>query len=48
MKNTKIESISEEKKLNLIIRGVEKSNLLAQKLFIDYEEISRTRFFKKT
>ena len=29
----KIESISKEKKLDLIIRGVEKSNLLAQKLF---------------
>ena len=43
----KIESISKEKKLDLIIRGVEKSNLLAQKLFKNYEEISRTRFFKK-
>ena len=43
----KIESISKEKKLDLIISGVEKSNLLAQKLFKNYDEISRTRFFKK-
>ena len=43
----KIESISKEKKLDLIIKGVEKSNLLAQKLFKNYEEISRTRFLKK-
>ena len=43
----KIESIAKEKKLDLIIKGVEKSNLLAQKLFKNYEEISRTRFFKK-
>ena len=44
---TKIESIAKEKKLDLIIKGVEKSNLLAQKLFKNYEEISRTRFLKK-
>jgi len=31
----------------LVIKGVEKSNLLAQKLFKDYEEITRTRFIKK-
>ena len=43
----KIESISSEKKIDLIISGVEKSNLLAQKLFKNYQEISRTRFFKK-
>ena len=43
----KIESISSEKKIDLIISGVEKSNLLAQKLFKNYEEISRTRFLKK-
>ena len=43
----KIESISKEMNLDLIIKGVEKSNLLAQKLFKNYEEISRTRFLKK-
>ena len=43
----KIESISKENRLDLVIKGVEKSNLLAQKLFKNYEEISRTRFFKK-
>ena len=43
----KIESISKEMKIDLIIKGVEKSNLLAQKLFKNYEEISRTRFLKK-
>ena len=43
----KIESLAKEKKLDLIIKGVEKSNLLAQKLFKNYEEISRTRFLKK-
>ena len=43
----KIESIAKESKLDLIIKGVEKSNLLAQKLFKNYEEISRTRFLKK-
>jgi ribosomal protein S18 acetylase RimI-like enzyme len=43
----KIESIAKEKKLDLIIKGVEKSNLLAQKLFKNYEEISRARFLKK-
>ena len=43
----KIESIAKEKKLDLIIKGVEKSNLLAQKLFKNYEEISRTRFLRK-
>jgi ribosomal protein S18 acetylase RimI-like enzyme len=43
----KIESIAKEKKLDIVIKGVEKSNLLAQKLFKDYEEITRTRFIKK-
>ena len=43
----KIESIAKEKKMDLIIKGVEKSNLLAQKLFKNYEEISRTRYLKK-
>ena len=43
----KVESIAKEQNLDLVIRGVEKSNLLAQKLFKNYEEISRTRFFKK-
>ena len=43
----KIESIAKEKKLDLVIKGIEKSNLLAQKLFKDYEEITRTRFIKK-
>ena len=43
----KIESISKEMNLDLIIKGVEKSNLLAQKLFKNYEEISRTQFLKK-
>ena len=43
----KIEYIAKEKKLDLVIKGIEKSNLLAQKLFKDYEEITRTRFIKK-
>ena len=43
----KIESIAKEQKLDLIIKGIEKSNLLAQKLFKDYQEIVRTRFIKK-
>ena len=42
----KVESIAKEQKLDLIIRGVEKSNLLAQKLFKHYHEINRTRFVK--
>ena len=33
--------------LDLIIRGVEKSNLIAQKLFKNYLEINRSRFIKK-
>ena len=43
----KVESIAKEQKLDLIIRGVEKSNLLAQKLFKNYQEINRTRYLKK-
>ena len=43
----KVESIDKEQKLDLIIRGVEKSNLLAQKLFKNYQEINRTRYLKK-
>ena len=43
----KIESISKELKLDLYIKDVEKSNLLAQKLFKNYLEISRTRYLKK-
>ena len=43
----KVESIAKEEKLDLIIRGVEKSNLLAQKLFKNYQEINRTRYLKK-
>jgi len=43
----KIESIAKEQKLDLIIKGIEKSNLLAQKLFKDYQEIVRTRYIKK-
>ncbi len=43
----KVESIAQEKNLDLVIRGVEKSNLLAQKLFKNYLEINRTRYLKK-
>ena len=43
----KIESIAKEQKLDLIIKGIEKSNLLAQKLFKDYQEVVRTRYIKK-
>ena len=43
----KVESIAKEQKLDLIIRGIEKSNLLAQKLFKNYQEINRTRYLKK-
>ena len=32
---------------NLIIKGVEKSNLLAQKLFKNYIVVNRTRYLKK-
>ncbi|MDC3149856.1 GNAT family N-acetyltransferase [Alphaproteobacteria bacterium] len=43
----KIEEISKDQKLDLIIKGVEKSNLLAQKLFKNYTVINRTRYLKK-
>ena len=43
----KIEEIAKESKLDLIIKGVEKSNLLAQKLFKNYAVINRTRYLKK-
>ncbi len=43
----KIEEIAKEKKLDLIIKGVEKSNLLAQKLFKNYNVVNRTRYLKK-
>ena len=43
----KVESIANEQNLDLIIRGVEKSNLIAQKLFKNYLEINRSRFIKK-
>ena len=43
----KIEEIAKEKNLDLVIKGVEKSNLLAQKLFKNYAVVNRTRYFKK-
>jgi len=43
----KIESLAKEKELDLVIRNVEKSNLIAQKLFKNYQEINRTRYVKK-
>ena len=43
----KIEEIAKDQKLDLIIKGVEKSNLLAQKLFKNYSVINRTRYLKK-
>jgi ribosomal protein S18 acetylase RimI-like enzyme len=43
----KIESIAKEQELDLIIKGIEKSNLLAQKLFKDYQVVVRTRYIKK-
>ena len=43
----KVESIAKEQKLDLFISGVEKSNLLAQKLFKNYQEINRTKYLKK-
>ena len=42
----KIEDIAKEKNLDLIIKGVEKSNLLAQKLFKNYAVVNRTRYIK--
>ena len=43
----KLEEIAKDQKLDLIINGVEKSNLLAQKLFKNYAVVNRTRYFKK-
>ena len=43
----KIEEIAKEKNLDLIIKGVEKSNLLAQKLSKNYAVVNRTRYLKK-
>ena len=43
----KLEEIAKDQKLDLIINGVEKSNLLAQKLFKNYTIVNRTRYFKK-
>ncbi len=43
----KLEEIAKDQKLDLIIKGVEKSNLLAQKLFKNYTVINRTRYLKK-
>ena len=43
----KIEEIAKDQKLDLIIKGVEKSNLLAQKLFKNYNVVNRTRYIKK-
>ena len=43
----KIEEIAKDQKLDLIIKGVEKSNLLAQKLFKNYSVVNRTRYIKK-
>ena len=43
----RIEAVATEQKLDLIVYGVEKSNLLAQKLFKNYLEITRTRYIKK-
>jgi len=43
----KVETIAKEKNLDFVIRGVEKSNLIAQKLFKNYDEIHRTSYLKK-
>ena len=43
----KVEEIAKDQKLDLIIKGVEKSNLLAQKLFKNYTVVNRTRYLKK-
>ena len=43
----KVEEIAKDHKLDLIIKGVEKSNLLAQKLFKNYNVVNRTRYIKK-
>ena len=43
----KVEEIAKDQKLDLINKGVEKSNLLAQKLFKNYTVVNRTRYLKK-
>ena len=43
----KVATIAKEQNLDLVVRGVEKSNLIAQKLFKNYLEINRSRFVKK-
>ena len=43
----KVEEIAKDQKLDMIIKGVEKSNLLAQKLFKNYTVVNRTRYLKK-
>ena len=43
----KVETIAKEQGLDLVISGVEKSNLIAQKLFKNYLEINRSQFVKK-
>ena len=43
----KVEEIAKDQKLDIIIKGVEKSNLLAQKLFKNYTVVNRTRYLKK-
>ena len=43
----KVEEIAKDQKLDLIIKGVEKSNLLAQTLFKNYPVVNRTRYLKK-
>ena len=43
----KVEEIAKDQMLDLIIKGVEKSNLLAQKLFKNYTVVNRTRYLKK-
>ena len=43
----KLEEIANDQKLELVINGIEKSNLLAQKLFKNYTVVNRTRYSKK-
>ena len=43
----KIEQVAKDQKLDLIIKDVEKSNLLAQKLLKNYTQVNRTRYIKK-
>ncbi len=43
----KIEEVAKNQKLDLIIKDVEKSNLLAQKLLKNYTVVNRTRYLKK-